>query len=122
MKHRFAVPLLICLLASQGCQWLRQLDADRGEELARQDHRACDERGYTWPSEAYVDCRRFRADDRQREQWMELQMARQQQRPQVGIRPGSPTEPYRAIDAETFRCFLVGEGGEAYIDCRPEGL
>ncbi|HEX6930165.1 MAG TPA: hypothetical protein VF267_12990 [Gammaproteobacteria bacterium] len=105
------------MLPSQGCQWLAHADRNRNVELAERDHRNCEARGYAWPGKAYVDCRRFLADDRQRERWMELQMVRQQQQPRVGIQPQSPLEAYLPIDEETFDCFMIGEGAEAYIDC-----
>ncbi len=109
---------LLCLPLLAACQWLARLDGDRNAEVARLDHRACEERGYTWPGKAYIDCRRFRADDRQREQWMELQMTRQQQQPRAGIQPQSPLEAYRPIDEESFDCVMAGKGADAYIDCR----
>lgn len=48
---------------------------------------------------------------------MELQMARQQQQPRAGIRPGSPVEAYRPINEEGFDCFRTGKGADAYIAC-----
>lgn len=107
---------------AHGCQWLADIDAARAVDFARSDHRACVEAGYRWPGEAYVDCRRFRADARQQEQWQELQMSRQQQRPEVGIRPESPIEPYRPIRAENFSCReAVAADGETYIACAEGG-
>lgn len=121
MKSCFPMLLLICVSASQGCAWLQRLDTNRNTELAQLDHRNCEERGYAWPGKAYVDCRRFLVDDRQREQWMELQMSRQQQQPHVGIRPQSPTEAYRPIDETQFGCTMVGEGADAWIECGENG-
>ncbi|HEX6928872.1 MAG TPA: hypothetical protein VF267_06460 [Gammaproteobacteria bacterium] len=110
--------VLIWALSTHGCAWLGELDETRAVETAQADDRACRRAGHVWPGDAYVDCRRYRFDDRQREQWQELQMARQQQQPRVGIRPESPIEPYRPVREEGFRCEeAVTSNGESYIDC-----
>ncbi|HEX7048494.1 MAG TPA: hypothetical protein VF275_13085 [Gammaproteobacteria bacterium] len=121
MKSRFLITvtaLLASLLALCGCEWLTQLDRSRSAEFARLDHRACEARGYTWPGKAYVDCRRFQADDRQRERWKELQMTRQQQplRGDIGIQ--ARIEPYRPIREENFGCDEArGADGMTIIAC-----
>lgn len=118
MKSRFLILFAMWALASQGCQWIAQLDANRAADQAELDHDACNERGYSWPGDAYTECRRQRADTRQREQWQELQMSRQQGQPEVGIRAGSSLEPYRPIPEDRFRCEeAVDTKGNTYIDC-----
>lgn len=118
MKRKLALSLLICMLPSQGCQWLAKLDADRNVEQARIDDTICRQRGYEWPGEAYTECRRQQADALQHEQWQALQMSRQQQSPQVAIRPEGPVEPYRPIREDRFRCEeAVANDGARYIDC-----
>ena len=84
MRTRISFAILICLSASQGCQWLAQIDSNRNVEQARLDDDACQDRGYRWPGDAYTECRRQLADARQREQGQELQMSRQQGAPEVG--------------------------------------
>lgn len=122
MKFGLPILLLMCLLASQGCQWLASLDGNRNADLARLDHRACEARGYTWPGKAYVDCRRFQADDRQRERWKELQMTRQQQPLRGDIGAQSRIEPYRPIREENFGCDEArGADGQTIIACGETG-
>jgi hypothetical protein len=123
MKSRLMILSAMCALASfQGCQWMAQLDADRTAEQAQLDDAACAERGYSWPGDAYTECRRQRADERQREQWQELQMSRQQGQPEVGVRAGSSLEPYRPIPENRFQCEEeVDDTGRRYIDCSEEG-
>lgn len=105
-------------LATHGCQWLGDVDRTRVAETARMHNDACEARGYQWPGEAYVECRRQLADERQRQQWSELQMSRQQQVSEIGIRPESPIEPYRPIREGNFSCQeAVAPDGEPYIAC-----
>jgi hypothetical protein len=68
----FLLMLPICVIGTHGCQWLGRMDQTRAFETARADHAACTEGGYTWPGDAYTDCRRIRADARQRQQFWDL--------------------------------------------------
>lgn len=111
--------LLIWALGSHGCAWFDQLDESRRYEQAHADDRACRDAGYSWPGDAYLECRRLAFDARQREQWQELQMSRQQQYPESGLQPLSPVEPYRPVREENFHCFeAASAAGEMYIACR----
>lgn len=97
------------------------MDVSRNEEQARLDDAACAERGYAWPGDAYTECRRQLADARQREQWQELQLSRQQQRPEIGIQAESPIEPYRPIPERDFHCRRATDSaGDNYIACGEE--
>lgn len=121
--NRAAITLLLmCTPASHGCQWLSQMDSQHREEAALEDDRACRNAGYDWPAEAYVDCRRFRDDARQRERWRELQMSRQQMTGEPGIPALSPVEPYRPIREQNYGCAMTRtRSGEPYVDCRESG-
>lgn len=115
--------LLIWALTSHACAWIDQMDQSRRFELAQFDDRACRRAGYQWPGEAYLECRRLRFDAYRREQWQELQMTRQQQRPESGLQPLSPVEPYRPVREENFRCFeAVSATGETHIACREHSV
>lgn len=119
MNVRKSLLVLIWALTAHGCAWIGQLDESRRFEHAQADDRACRNAGYRWPGEAYRECRRLALDARQREQWQELQMSRQQQRPESGLQPLSPVEPYRPVREENFQCFeAVSAAGETYIACR----
>lgn len=119
MNAKMLLMLLIWALVSHGCAWVGQLDESRRFEAAQFDDRACRRAGYDWPGEAYLECRRLRFDARQREQWQELQMARQQQQTQAGLQPLSTVEPYRPVREGNFQCFeTVSTAGETYIACR----
>ena len=97
---------------------MSDVERARRVESARVDDRACRNAGYEWPSPAYTDCRRFRFDARQREQWQELQMLNRQQHSEPGIPSLSPDEPYRPVRKENFRCIDAKVDGEPFIDCR----
>lgn len=117
MRELFLLLLPIWVLSTQGCQWLANLDQSRRVETARTDHAECVERGYAWPGESYVECRRLMMDQRQREQWLELQMSRQHQQPEIGIQ-NNPAEPYRPIPPQNFACAeRTSSEGETYIGC-----
>lgn len=108
------IPAVTLLIILGGCQWLARGDAARRYEAARLDDRTCREQGYRWPGEAYVDCRRFRADARQRERWQEMQLANRDAS-DLAI----STDTYRPIRAENFACRLhTVADGETFIDCR----
>lgn len=107
----------MCVISMQGCQWLANLDQSRRTETARADHAECVDKGYSWPGESYVECRRQLTDQRQREQWLELQMSRQQQQPELALQH-SPSEPYRPIPPQHFACTeRTTSEGESYIVC-----
>lgn len=111
--------LLIWALGAHACAWIDRMDDARRFELATLDDRACRSAGYEWPGEAYLECRRLRFDAMRREQWQELQMSRQQQRPESGLQPLSPVEPYRPVREENFQCFEAeSAAGETFIACR----
>lgn len=119
MNVPMSLLLLIWALGSHGCAWLDQLDESRRYEQAQADDYACRKAGYHWPGDAYMECRRLAFDARQREQWQELQMSRQQQRPESGLQPLSPVAPYRPVREENFQCFeAAAAAGEKYIACR----
>src|SRR5690606_6573474 len=109
--------LLMVLVPLAGCQWLTRMDETRRHDMAVADDRACRRAGHDWPAAGYMDCRRFRYDARMREQWQELQRARQQQQPEDGRRSGRAVDPYRRVRAENFRGEEIRDDGEPWIDC-----
>lgn len=117
---RYKMFLFVTFLALlQGCQWLARTETERHFELALADDRACRDEGYRWPGDAYVECRRFRADARQRELWQEVQLSRGRQS-DFGMSP-SPGDTYRPIRASDYRCEQRRTSdGEAWIDCREQ--
>lgn len=114
MRAKMIIPVTLLMVAT-GCQWLARNDAERRYVSARADDRACREQGFRWPGEAYVDCRRFRMDARQRERWQELQLA-QHDPAELGISPAADT--YRPIRAANFSCQpRTATDGSRFIDC-----
>lgn len=117
MRKYFFLLLPLFIAAAPGCQWLVKLDQSRSVDLARRHDAECITRGYAYPSEAYIECRRILMDSHQREQWQELQMSRQQGQGEIGVVPGSAVEPYRPIPAHRFRCEQITGGDGSYIRC-----
>lgn len=117
MRYPLLALLPIWVTATHGCQWLANLDQSRRVETAHADHAECSQRGYSWPSESYVECRRFITDERQREQWLELQMSRPQRQADIVVQD-RPGEPYRPIPPQNFACAeQTTREREPYIAC-----
>lgn len=105
-KRSMPLGLLVLLIAS-GCAGLQSLESGQTEKLAVADDRACRDRGYTWPSEAYIECRLDLRNRRARENWHRLEMARSQE----AMNPGSLSThgmnaPFRPVRKENFYCEL----------------
>ena len=119
MNRFFSCFLLIWAVGAHGCSWLVERQESRHVATAQADDRACREAGYTWPGDAYRECRLFRADARRREDWQALQMTRQGQQADPAFEPLSTAAPYRPIRAGNFQCVAAtSAAGEPFIDCR----
>ena len=101
------ITLVGVLAATSGCAGLQSLESGQTERQARVDDRTCRDRGYTWPSEAYLECRLDLRNQRARENWQRLEMARSQE----AMNPGSiathgSSTPFRPVRKENFYCEL----------------
>lgn len=109
--------MLMLLVSLSGCAWLAEFNQASTYETAEADHQRCKERGYKWPGEAYVECRRQAADSRERKRWQELEMSRMQQPAERGM-PQATTEPYRPIREDSFSCRdATTRDGDPYVHC-----
>lgn len=110
---------VVALLVLAGCAQLRSQDEARMRHEATADHAACVATGHDFPSDAYNDCRRMHAEQRQRKRWMELALAQQQERERTpNDLPVAPPGVYLPIDAARFGCEQRGELADPWIDCR----
>ncbi len=113
-----ALPILLLCAGLPGCAWLSAFDEASTYEAAEADHQRCRERGYEWPGDAYVECRRQLADNRERARWQELNLSRPpQQNGELGI-PQTVSEPYRPIREDSFACRdATTRDGDPYVHC-----
>lgn len=112
------------LTAVSGCAGLRSLESGQTETLARADDGTCRDRGYTWPSEAYLECRLDLQNQRARENWQRLEMASRQNAMNPGGLSGSVpghggSSPFRPVRKENFHCELrpSTRGDIDYVYC-----
>ena len=99
--------VLLALFIASGCAGLQSLESGQTEKLAIADDRNCRDRGYTWPSEAYLECRLDLQNRRARENWQRLEMARSQQAMNPGGMGTQGTNaPFRPVRKENFHCEL----------------
>lgn len=102
-----------------GCASLRERDAERERTEAVADHARCTREAAVFPSESYTTCRRRIAEDRQRQQWMELSLAQLQTAQRTpDYLPTPPPGVYIPIDAARYRCVAEGEGDARLVLCR----
>lgn len=124
MRNIAIFPFLVVtagiLTAASGCAGLRSLESGQTETLARADDNICRDRGYTWPSEAYLECRLDLQNQRARENWQRLEMASRQE----SMNPGSIAtqgsgSPFRPVRKENFHCKLrpSTRGDIDYVYC-----
>lgn len=113
--------LLGFLLSLSACSALKEHGKERRFHLAKKDHVACADRGFDFPSEKYRKCRLAQLDEREKKQWMEMQMVQRSTDPNTNeiFIPNMPDriEQYRPISEEHFECELRFHGDAEYIYC-----
>lgn len=111
--------LVVVVLATAGCAEMmkerRERSLAREVEVSRKDHARCAEKGYEFPSDSYINCRKSFIDQREREVWEDYQMMDDSADGNAGGMNRNRFRP--TTERGDFRCFRTSAGELSYIKC-----
>ncbi|MDX1455589.1 MAG: hypothetical protein R3217_09055 [Gammaproteobacteria bacterium] len=101
-----------------GCSLFAEWESGRVETVARSEDRACRQRDYQWPSEAYIECRLQLYNHRNRENWERLSLS-QNSPGEISAAANRSGERYKPARRDNFDCEMrpSSAGDIDYVHC-----